>query len=122
MKWSAWSASQRTKLADARGLYKHAPVVLLDEPTASTGPKAEHAVYQSVLHTKRRSDQITVLISHRLASVVDCDRIYVFDHGRITECGPHRELRQLGGGYAEMFTLQAAGYRADAALLADGCA
>ncbi|WP_327327590.1 ABC transporter ATP-binding protein/permease [Streptomyces sp. NBC_01210] len=106
------SAGQWAKIAVARGLYKNAPALLLDEPTASMDPKAEHAVYQAVLGGKRRADQITVLISHRLASVVECDRIYVFDGGRITESGSHRELMDLGGAYAEMFTLQAAGYRA----------
>ncbi|WOI61279.1 ABC transporter ATP-binding protein [Streptomyces fradiae] len=105
------SAGQWAKIAVARGLYKNAPVLLLDEPTASMDPKAEHAVYQAVLHDTRRPDRITVLISHRLASVVDCDRIYVFDNGRITESGSHQDLMELGGSYAEMFTLQAEGYQ-----------
>ncbi|MFJ6788209.1 ATP-binding cassette domain-containing protein [Streptomyces angustmyceticus] len=105
------SAGQWAKIAVARGLYKNAPVLLLDEPTASMDPRAEHEVYQAVLHGKRRPDQITVLISHRLASVVECDRIYVFDGGRITESGSHRALMELEGAYAEMFTLQAAAYR-----------
>ncbi|MGW7579438.1 ATP-binding cassette domain-containing protein [Streptomyces sp. NPDC054765] len=106
------SAGQWAKVAVARGLYKNAPVLLLDEPTASMDPRAEHDVYQAVLRGKLRDDQITVLISHRLASVVECDRIYVFDGGRITESGSHQELMALGGDYAQMFTLQAAGYQA----------
>lgn len=77
-------------------------------------PRAEHAVYEAVLRDNPRPDQITVLISHRLASVVACDRIFVFDGGRITESGTHQELMDLGGEYAAMFTLQAAGYRAQA--------
>ncbi|MGX1762780.1 ATP-binding cassette domain-containing protein, partial [Streptomyces lydicus] len=105
------SAGQWAKIAVARGLYKNAPVLLLDEPTASMDPKAEHAVYQAVLRNKARADQITVLISHRLASVVECDRIYVFDGGRITEAGTHQQLMDLGGDYAQMFTLQAAAYQ-----------
>ncbi|MGW7486289.1 ABC transporter ATP-binding protein [Streptomyces sp. NPDC054786] len=109
------SAGQWAKIAVARGLYKDAPVLLLDEPTASMDPRAEHDVYQAVLRGKLRDDQITVLISHRLASVVDCDRIYVFDGGRITEAGPHQELMALGGDYAQMFTLQAAGYETTSA-------
>jgi ATP-binding cassette subfamily B protein len=109
------SAGQWAKIAVARGLYKHAPVLLLDEPTASMDPKAEHAVYQAVLRNKNREDQITVLISHRLASVVECDRIFVFDSGRITEAGSHQQLMALGGDYAQMFTLQAAGYQAASA-------
>lgn len=109
------SAGQWAKIAVARGLYKNAPVLLLDEPTASMDPRAEHAVYQSVLQGPRRPGQITVLISHRLASVVDCDRIYVFDDGKITAAGTHRELMDQEGEYAQMFTLQAAGYQSAAA-------
>ncbi|GGZ25733.1 multidrug ABC transporter permease [Streptomyces olivaceoviridis] len=108
------SAGQWAKVAVARGLYKNAPVLLLDEPTASMDPRAEHAVYEAVLRDNPRPDQITVLISHRLASVVACDRIFVFDGGRITESGTHQELMGLGGEYAAMFTLQADGYRAEA--------
>ncbi|MEJ8652480.1 ABC transporter ATP-binding protein [Streptomyces sp. MS1.AVA.3] len=109
------SAGQWAKVAVARGLYKNAPVLLLDEPTASMDPRAEHDVYRAVLRDKLRDDQITVLISHRLASVVECDRIYVFDNGHITESGSHQELMALGGDYAQMFTLQAAGYRSASA-------
>ncbi|MFV0126646.1 hypothetical protein ACLGI4_02815 [Streptomyces sp. HMX112] len=56
-----------------------------------------------------------MLISHRLASVVDCDRILVFDSGRIVETGSHDELMASGGDYAAMFTLQASGYQPSAA-------
>ncbi|MGW1864527.1 ATP-binding cassette domain-containing protein [Streptomyces mauvecolor] len=104
------SEGQWAKVAVARGLYKDAPVLLLDEPTASMDPRAEHAVYQAVLRGNRCGDQITVLISHRLASVVECDTIYVFGRGRIIESGSHQDLMELGGEYAEMFTLQASGY------------
>ncbi|WP_330456562.1 ATP-binding cassette domain-containing protein [Streptomyces sp. NBC_00820] len=105
------SGGQWAKIAVGRGLYKNAPLLLLDEPTASMDPPSEHAVYESVLRRRMRDDQITVLISHRLASVVDCDTVYVFDNGRITESGSHRDLMALGGTYAQMFTLQAAGYQ-----------
>lgn len=107
------SASQWVKVAVARGLYKNAPVLLLDEPTASMDPRAEHAVYQAVLPDTPRPDQITVLISHRLASVVECDRIFVFADGQIIETGTHQELMELDGEYAAMFTLQAAGFRTE---------
>ncbi|MFF3563690.1 ABC transporter ATP-binding protein [Streptomyces sp. NPDC002574] len=105
------SGGQWAKVAVGRGLYKKAPLLLLDEPTASMDPPSEHAVYEAVLRGRLREDQITVLISHRLASVVDCDRIYVFDAGRIVESGSHDDLMVLGGAYAAMFTLQAGGYR-----------
>lgn len=105
------SGGQWAKIAVARGLYKNAPLLLLDEPTASMDPPSEHAVYEAVLRGRLREDQITVLISHRLASVVDCDTIYVFDGGRITEWGTHDDLMALGGAYSAMFALQAGGYR-----------
>ncbi|MEV0990658.1 ABC transporter ATP-binding protein [Streptomyces sp. NPDC049949] len=105
------SGGQWAKIAVARGLYQDAVLLLLDEPTASMDPPSEHAVYEAVLRGRLRTDQITVLISHRLASVVDCDRILVFDGGRIVESGPHDELMAAGGDYAAMFTLQASGYR-----------
>ncbi|GAA2531149.1 MULTISPECIES: ABC transporter ATP-binding protein [Streptomyces] len=109
------SGGQWAKIAVARGLYKAAPLLLLDEPTASMDPPSEHAVYEAVLRGRLRTDQITVLISHRLASVVDCDRILVFDSGRIVESGSHDELMRRGGDYAAMFTLQASGYRSSTA-------
>ena len=109
------SGGNWAKVAVARGLYKDAPVLLLDEPTAYMDPRAEHAVYTAVLRGQRRADRITILISHRLASVTECDRIFVFQDGRITEEGDHATLMARGGEYAEMFTLQAAAYRSGAA-------
>jgi ATP-binding cassette subfamily B protein len=108
---SELSGGQWAKVAVARGLYKNAPLLLLDEPTASMDPPSEHAVYEAVLRARLREDQITVLISHRLASVVDCDRIFVFDQGRIAESGTHEDLMAAGGSYAAMFALQASGYQ-----------
>ncbi len=105
------SGGNWAKMAVARGLYKNAPVLLLDEPTANMDPRAEHAVYAAVLHEQRRADRITILISHRLASVVGCDHIFVFQDGRIIEEGNHPALMAQDGEYAAMFTLQAAAYQ-----------
>jgi ATP-binding cassette, subfamily B, bacterial len=105
------SGGNWAKFAVARGLYKDAPVLLLDEPTASMDPRAEHAAYTAVLRGRHRPDRITILISHRLASVIECDRIFVFKDGRILEYGNHTSLMAQGGEYAQMFTLQAAAYR-----------
>ncbi|MGW1074855.1 ATP-binding cassette domain-containing protein [Streptomyces sp. NPDC002537] len=115
------SGGNWAKMAVARGLYKDAAVLVLDEPTASMDPRAEHAVYRSVLHGPRRPDRITVLISHRLASVTECDHIYVFQDGRVIESGDHRTLMKHTGAdgrpgeYRQMFLLQAAAYQVDSA-------
>ncbi|NUR01063.1 MAG: ABC transporter ATP-binding protein [Streptomyces sp.] len=106
------SGGNWAKMAVSRGLYKDAPVLLLDEPTANMDPRAEHAVYRAVLQGQRSRDRITILISHRLASVVECDQIFVFQDGRIIEAGDHASLMAHGGEYAAMFTLQAAAYQA----------
>ncbi|WP_433549629.1 ATP-binding cassette domain-containing protein [Streptomyces sp. CA-294286] len=105
------SGGNWAKIAVARGLYKDASVLLLDEPTSHMDPFAEHDVYEAVLRGHRRGDRITVLVSHRLANVVECDMIYVFQDGRITEQGDHASLMARDTAYRRMFTLQAAAYR-----------
>ncbi|WUH90319.1 ABC transporter ATP-binding protein/permease [Streptomyces sp. NBC_00433] len=110
------SGGNWAKFAVARGLYKDAALLLLDEPTASMDPRAEHAVYTAVLRGRRRKDRITVLISHRLASVIECDHIYVFRDGHVIEDGTHTSLMAAGGEYAAMFTLQAAAYQSEPAV------
>ncbi|MFD8609683.1 ATP-binding cassette domain-containing protein [Streptomyces sp. NPDC059631] len=107
------SGGNWAKFAVARGLYKDAAVLLLDEPTASMDPRAEHAAYTAVLRGRRRADRITILISHRLASVIECDRIFVFQDGQIIESGDHASLMAQHGEYHQMFTLQAAAYQAE---------
>ncbi|MFJ4679074.1 ATP-binding cassette domain-containing protein [Kitasatospora sp. NPDC088783] len=100
-----------SKIACARGLYQQAPVLVMDEPTASMDPLAEDQLFRAVLDEYAGSDTITVLVSHRLGPAVACDRVFVFDQGRIVEAGSHQELIALGGTYAEMFETQAAAYR-----------
>ena len=102
------SGGQWQRVALARAFYRDAPVLILDEPTASLDARGEHAVYEKVADLCR--DRAVVLISHRLASVRSADRIYVLTHGRITESGNHEELMENGGLYAELFNLQAAAY------------
>jgi ATP-binding cassette, subfamily B, bacterial len=98
------SGGQWQRLAVARGLYRDAPLVIWDEPTAPLDAKAEHAVYESLRHLAK--DRTVILITHRLASVRNADRIYFLDRGSLAEHGTHNELLALNGKYAELFRLQ----------------
>ena len=101
------SVGQWQRVALARALFRQAPVLVLDEPTAALDPSAERELIQE---TKRMfADRAVLVISHRFANVVGADRIHVLDEGRIVETGTHEELLSLGGRYAEMYRLQAAG-------------
>lgn len=98
------SAGQWQRLAVARGLYRDAPVVIWDEPTAPLDAKAEHAVYESL--RKLASDRTVILITHRLASIRNADRIFFLDRGMLLEQGDHDELLRMNGRYAELYRLQ----------------
>lgn len=100
------SGGQWQRLSVARGLYRDAPLVIADEPTAALDARAEHAVF-AAMRGLRSEDRITVLVTHRLANVRHADRIVVLERGRIVEHGAHDELMALGGTYHELFTLQA---------------
>jgi ATP-binding cassette, subfamily B, bacterial len=102
------SGGQWQRIAAARGFYRSAPLLIMDEPTAALDARAEYALFASVRgHAKDRS---VLLITHRLASVRHADRIYVLRDGRVTEQGVHADLMALGGQYAELYTLQASQY------------
>ena len=98
------SAGQWQRLAVARGLYRDAPLVIWDEPTAPLDAKAEHAVYESLRRLAR--NRTVILITHRLASVRNADRIFFLEAGALVEEGTHDELLRLGGRYAELYQLQ----------------
>ncbi|MBB5774179.1 ABC transporter ATP-binding protein [Nonomuraea jabiensis] len=103
------SGGQWQRIAVARGFHRDADLLICDEPTAALDARAEHALFERIRH---HSDGRTVLlITHRLASVRYADRIYVLDHGKITEQGDHHTLMSLNGLYADLYTLQAAAYR-----------
>ncbi|WP_433851440.1 ABC transporter ATP-binding protein [Stenotrophomonas nitritireducens] len=103
------SGGQWQKIAIARAYMRDAQVMILDEPTAALDARAEFEVFQRF---KELSDRRTaVLISHRFSSVRMADRILVLADGRIEASGTHAELMAQGGRYAELFELQAAGYR-----------
>jgi ATP-binding cassette subfamily B protein len=103
------SAGQWQKIALARAYMRDAQVLILDEPTASLDARAEYEVFLRFSELTR--GRMAVLISHRFSTVRMADRILVLEHGRIIEQGSHRELLARGGRYAELFELQAAGYR-----------
>ena len=103
------SGGQRQKTAIARALYKNAPVVILDEPTAALDPVAEYEIYRQF--NTLVGGKTAVYISHRLSSCKFCDRIVVFAEGTIKESGTHDELAEIDNGiYAKMFSEQAKYY------------
>ncbi|KAB8289923.1 ABC transporter ATP-binding protein [Bifidobacterium avesanii] len=103
------SGGQTQRLMLARALYKDAPILLLDEPTAALDPIAENDIY---LHYNRMTaGRTSVFISHRLASTRFCDRIIFLSDGRIAEQGTHESLLAAGGGYARLFAVQSKYYR-----------
>ena len=103
------SGGETQRLMLARALYKDAPVLLLDEPTAALDPIAEAELYQK--YSAMTVGRSSVYISHRLASTRFCDRIILIENSRIAEEGSHEELLALGGRYAELFEVQSKYYR-----------
>jgi ATP-binding cassette subfamily B protein/ATP-binding cassette subfamily C protein len=102
------SGGQWQRIAAARGFYRTAPLLIMDEPTAALDARAEYALF-SALRTLAK-DRTVLIITHRLASVRHADRVYVLARGRVIESGTHTELLALGGQYAELYTLQASQY------------
>ncbi|MFI9817640.1 ABC transporter ATP-binding protein [Saccharothrix variisporea] len=102
------SGGQWQRLAVARGLFRDAPLLIWDEPTAPLDAKAEFAVYESL--RALAADRTVVLITHRLASVRHADRILLLHEGKLVEQGTHAELLALGGRYADLYELQARMY------------
>lgn len=103
------SGGELQKLMLARALYKDAPVVVLDEPTAALDPIAESEMYER--YHEMMAGKTAVFISHRLSSTRFCDRILFMENGRITEEGSHEELMEKQGAYSEMFKVQAQYYQ-----------
>lgn len=106
-----FSGGQTQRLMLARALYKNAPILVLDEPTAALDPIAENDIYQK--YNDMTHGRTSFFISHRLASTRFCDRIIFVDSGKIAEEGTHNELLKNGGGYAYLFEVQSKYYRSD---------
>lgn len=104
-----FSGGEMQKLALAKALYKDAPLLLLDEPTAALDPISEQEMY--LRYAEFSKDKASVFISHRLASTRFCDNIILIENGGIAEQGTHSELMEKGGKYAELFGIQSAYYR-----------
>ncbi|WP_250006386.1 ABC transporter ATP-binding protein [Actinoplanes sp. M2I2] len=103
------SGGQWQRITAARGFYRDADLLIMDEPSSALDPRAEEALFQAI--RSRQGHRTTILITHRLANVKHADQIFVLHEGVLVEQGSHAELMAAGGRYAGLFTLQAAGYR-----------
>lgn len=103
------STGQWQKVALARAFFRNAPILVLDEPTASIDAKAEAEIFTRV--DKLSKDKTVIIISHRFSTVRNADKIYVIDQGKIKEAGSHQKLMKLNGQYAKLFNLQAKAYQ-----------
>jgi len=109
------SYGQWQKLALARGFMRDAPLlVALDEPTAALDAETEHQLFERYAATARearKNGSVTILVSHRFSTVRMVDLIVVLDGARVAEAGSHEELLARDGRYADLYRIQAAGYR-----------
>ncbi|KLU72996.1 MAG: hypothetical protein RHS_1238 [Robinsoniella sp. RHS] len=102
------SGGEAQKVAISRALYRDSSVVILDEPSSALDPASEYNFHNIILNALK--GKTVIMISHRLSTTKMSDKIYMIENGTITEAGNHEELMELGGKYAEMFTLQSQNY------------
>jgi ATP-binding cassette subfamily B protein len=101
------SGGQRARIAIARAILKDAPILLLDEPTAALDAESEREVQKAL--DALREGRTTLVVAHRLQTIVNSDRIYVIEEGRVIERGRHAELIEAGGKYAALYAVQESG-------------
>lgn len=103
------SGGENQKLLLARALYKNAPLLILDEPTAALDPLAENTMY--LKYNEMTENKTSIYISHRLSSTRFCDRIIFLDNHKIIETGSHSALMELGGEYKKNYDIQSQYYK-----------
>lgn len=103
------SGGEWQRIALARAFMRDCNLLVLDEPTAALDAENELRVFQQF--RELTTDKMAVIISHRFSTVRMADRIYVVKDGSVSERGTHKELLELGGTYARLFTLQAESYK-----------
>lgn len=96
------SVGQRQRIGIARAFLKNAPILLLDEPTSALDPTTEAAIMDTIKELMR--GRTTLIVTHRLATIHNVDRIVVLEHGRIVEQGSGADLLKRGGAYAKLYT------------------
>jgi ATP-binding cassette subfamily B protein len=102
------SKGQHQRLAVARMFYRNAAITILDEPTASIDAVTEEKIFSAL--ERNLQGKTVILITHRFSTVKNADKILMLEHGIIIEMGPHRELMQRNGKYADLYTMQAKRY------------
>ena len=109
------SGGNAQKVIVAKAFASSAPIKVYDEPTSALDPIAEYELYNTIMqHSRAQANHTTIFISHRLSSVADANKIFVFEQGELVETGNHAELMALGSTYAHMYTMQARSYLAEA--------
>ncbi|MBR3788950.1 MAG: ABC transporter ATP-binding protein [Clostridia bacterium] len=102
------SGGEQQKIAIARVFYKNCPYIILDEPSANLDPISEYELNKNIMDSAK--EKTVIIISHRLSTTVNADRIIMLENGKVAEIGSHEELMDKNGDYAYMFNLQAEKY------------